>query len=160
MGETLAVQVRHRRAGRKRPAQRFPDQLHIFTFRLAPESLHLRFATVLVRGRMGQTEAIGPAYAQARLRGREPMCTEIRTVPAPRPTPGLDAICRRHTACPSFLALLTATAGYRPTIRLDLMGHGGLVLARAYDRWQSRWGDPRRAFVTGDLPPRRAGTAP
>lgn len=160
MPETLTIQVQRRRARRRRPARRWPDQLHVFEFRLAPEGLHPRFTTVLVRGRMGQNGAIGPAYEQARLRGREPVCTQIRTVPPPRPTPVLDAICRAHTACPSFLVLLTATAGYRPTIRLDLMGRDGLVLARAYDRWQARWGDPRRAFVTGDLPPHRTGAVP
>jgi len=31
----------------------------------------------------------------------------------------------------------------------------GLALARAYDRRQAAWGDPRRAFVTGDLSPRQ-----
>ena len=160
MTDTLTVRVQRRRSRRRRPAKRWPDQLHILTFRLAPEGLHPRFATVLVRGRMGQNDALGPGYEQARLRGREPMCTDIRTVPPPRPTPALDALAQRHTAFPSFLALLTATAGYRPTIRLDLMGRDGLVLARAYDRWQVRWGDPRRAFVTGDLPRRRAGAAP
>jgi len=159
MAETLTVLVRRRR-GRRRPAKRFPDQLHIFEFRLTPEGLHPRFATVLVRGRMGQNAAIGPAHDQARLRGREPFCTDIRTVPPPRPTSHLDALAQRHTAFPSFVALVTATAGYRPTLRLDLIGHDGLVLARAYDRWQARWGDPRRAFVTGELPRRRAGAAP
>ena len=159
MAETLTVLVRRRR-GRRRPAKRFPDQLHIFDFKLAPEGLYPRFATVLVRGRMGQNAAIGPAYDQARLRGCAPFCTDIRTVAAPRPTPHLDALAQRHTAFPSFVALLTATAGYRPTIRLDLVGHDGLMLARAYDHWQARWGDPRRPFVTGDLPRRRAGAAP
>ena len=154
------MQVQRRRTRRRRPARRLPDQLHVFKFSLAPEGLHPRFATVLVRGRMGQNEAIGPAYEQARLRGRRPFCTDIRTVPAPRPTPALDALCAQHTAFQTFLALLTATAGYRPSIRLDLLGRDGLVLARAYDRWQARWGDPRRAFVTGDLPVRQAGTAP
>ena len=113
------VQVVPWRSRRRRPARRCPDQLHAFEFRLAPKGLHPRFATVLVRGTMGQAAAIGTAFS-------------------------------------SFIALLTAAAGYRPTIRLDLMGHDGLALARAYDRWQARWGDPRRAFVTGDLPPRRA----
>lgn len=160
MAGTLVVQVRRRRARRWRPARRFPDQLRVFSFRLAPEGLHPRFATVLARGRMGQNEAIGPAYTQARLRGREPFCTDIRSVPAPRPTPALDALCARHTAFPTLIALLTATAGYRPSIRLDLLGRDGLVLARAYDRWQARWGDPRRAFVTGDLPKHQAGAAP
>ena len=160
MAETPTLQVRCRRSRRRRPAKRFPNQLHVFEFKLKPEGLHPRFATVLVRGRMGQNAAVDPAYAQGRLRGREPFCTDIRTVPTSRPTPRLDALAQRHTASPSFVALLTATAGYRPTLRLDLIGHDGLVLARAYDRWQARWGDPRRAFVTGDLPRRRTGGAP
>ena len=160
MADAPTMQARRRRARRRRPAQRFPSQLHICEFRLAPEGLHPRYATVLVRGRMGQNEAIGPAYEQARLRGCRPFCTDIRTVPAPRPTPALDELCQRHTAFPTLIALLTATAGYRPSIRLDLLGRDGLVLARAYDRWQARWGDPRRAFVTGDLPARRAGAVP
>ena len=160
MGGTVVVQVQRRRTRRRRPARRFPDQLHIFEFRLAPEGVHPRFATVLVRGRMGQNEAIGPAYEQARLRGRQPFCTDIRTVPVPRPTPALDALCQRYTAFQTFLTLLTATAGYRPSIRLDLLGRDGLVLARAYDCWQVRWGDPRRAFVTGDLPKYPTGAAP
>jgi hypothetical protein len=82
---------------------------------------------------------------------------DIRTVPAPRATPLLDVLCRAHTAFPSFLALLTAPAGYRPSIRLDLTGRDGLQLARAYDRAQARWGDERRVSVTGDLPRRLAG---
>ena len=32
------------------------------------------------------------------------------------------------------------------------MGQDGAVLARAYDRVQAKWGDPRRAFVSGDVP--------
>ena len=157
MAGTLTVQVLHRRTRRRRRARGYPDQLHIFEFRLALEGAHSRCATVLVRGRMGQNAAIGPAYEQARLRGHWPLCTDIRTVPAPRPTPALDALCARHTAFPSFVALLAAPAGYRPSIRLDLIGRDGLVLARAFDRQQARWGDPRRAFVSGPRPPRRAG---
>jgi len=108
---------------------------------------------VLVRGKMGQVAAIGLAGEQARTLGYgEAFCTDIYTVPAPRPTPGLDRLCRQHTAFPTFLALLTAAAAYRPSIRLDLLGRDGAVLAGAYDRQQAAWGDPRRAFVTGDLP--------
>ena len=154
-----AVQVLRRRRRRRRAARRFPHELHVVEFRLALEGLHPRFATVLVRGRMGQVAALGPAYEQARRHGREPFCIGINTVPAPRPTPRLDALTRTHTAFTGFVALLTAAAGYRPTIRLDLLGRDGLVLARAYDRWQARRGDPRRAFVCGKLPRGRAGEA-
>ena len=99
--------------------------------------------------------------SQTQLRGRTAMIhrrsarerlpcaalTDIRSVPAVRATPYLDTLCRRHTAFPSFLALLTAAGGYRPSIRLDLTGPEGGTLARAYDAWQTRWGDPRRAYV-------------
>jgi hypothetical protein len=57
-----------------------------------------------------------------------------------------------HTAAADFVQLLTAPAGYRPSIRLDLMGREGLRLAAAYDRVQAKWGDKRRAFVTGEVP--------
>lgn len=81
---------------------------------------------------------------------------DIRTVPAPRATPVLDAICRRHTGFASFLDLLTAPAGYRPSLRLDLIGREGAMPARAYDQVQARWGDQRRAFVSGKIAPRPA----
>jgi len=154
---TLASRRRQRRGLTCR--RRDPVALHIFSFRFAGP--HQRFGTVLVCGRMGQIAAIEPAYAAAAQQGREPFCVDIRTVPAFRATPVLDALCRTLTAFPSFLALLTAPAGYRPSIRLDLMGRGGLRLARAYDRAQARWGDKRRAFVTGEIPRRlaRAGAA-
>ena len=61
----------------------------------------------------------------------------------------MDALARKLTAFPTFVALLTAAAGYRPSLRLDLLGRDGLALARAYDHTQAAWGDPRRAFVTG-----------
>ena len=140
------------RAERRRPAE-----LHIFSFRF-PEVNGVRHeASVLVRGKMGQTAAIGPAYDQAGLLGRgSPFCANIRTVPAPRPTPALDALCARCTASPTLVALLTAPAGYRPSLRLDLLGRDGAALARAYDRIQAAWGDPRRAFVTGRIPCRAA----
>ena len=112
-----------------------------------------REAGVLVRGKMGQVAAIGPAYTQAgTLSHGVPSCTDIRTVPAPRPTPALDRLARRCRTFASFLALLTAAAGYRPSICLDLLGRDGALLARAYDRTQAAWGDPRRAFVTGRVP--------
>ena len=152
------VRAQQRRSRRRRAGRRHPDQLHVLTFHdLAVAAAGFcRSATVLVRGRMGQAVAIGLAREQARELGQGvAFCAGIRTVPAPRSTPGLDKLTARHTAFPSFLALLTAAGGYRPSIRLDLLGHQGLALARAYDRRQAAWGDPRRAFVTGDLLPRR-----
>ena len=142
------------RAAQARQAERLrPVQLHVFSFDLPGPEGFRRAATVLVRGKMGQVAAIGPAGEQARALGHgAAFCTDIHTVPAPRPTPALDRLCRRHTAFPSFLALLTAAAGYRPSIRLELRGRDGVVLARAYDRQQAAWGDPRRASVTGDVP--------
>lgn len=139
-----------RRAAKARRAERLrPVQLHMFLFRYPEVNGFLREASVLVRGKMGQLAAIGPAYAQAGELGHgAPFCTDIRTVPAPRPTPALDRLARRCTAFPDFLALLSAPAGYRPGIRLDLLGRDGAALARAYDRIQDAWGDPRRAFVT------------
>ena len=143
-----------RRAAQARRAERLrPVQLHVFSFDFPAAGGFRRAATVLVRGKMGQDAAIGPAGEQARALGHgAAFCTDIHTVPAPRPTPALDRLCRMHTAFPSFLALLTAAAGYRPSIRLDLLGRDGDVLARAYDRQQSAWCDPRRAFITGDVP--------
>ena len=143
-----------RRAAQARRAKRLrPVQLHVFSFDFPGTRGFRRAANVLVRGKMGQVAVIGPAGEQARALGHgAAFCTDIHTVPAPRPTPALDRLCHRHTAFPSFLALLTAAAGYRPSIRLDLLGRDGAVLARAYDRQQAAWGDPRRAFVTGDAP--------
>ena len=127
-------------------------QLHIVLFRYPEVNGFRREASVLVRGKVGQVAAIGTAYAQAGALGHGvPFCTDIRTVPAPRPTPALDRLAWRCTAFPSFLALVTAAAGYRPSIRLDLLGRDGVVLARAYDGTQAAWGDPRRAFVTGRI---------
>lgn len=120
---------------------------------MSPTSLVPQLTTILVRGKMGQHAAMDLACKQARSMAAEaPFLTNISTVPAPRPTPALDALTRRHTAFPGFVALLTAARGYRPSIRLDLLGRDGLVLALAYDRQQAAWGDPRRAFVSGNLP--------
>jgi hypothetical protein len=143
-----------RRVAQARRAERLrPVQLHVFSFDFPEAGGFRRAATVLVRGRMGQVAAIGTAGEQARALGHgTAFCTDIHTVPAPQPTPALDRLCRQHTAFPTFLALLTAAAGYRPSIRLDLLGRDGAVLARAYDRQQAAWGDPRRAFVTGRVP--------
>ena len=108
-----------------------PRELHIFSFRFPEVNGFRREATVLARGRMGQAAAIGHANDQAGVLGHgSPFCMDIRTVPAPRPTPALDALCARCTASPTFVALLTAPAGYRPSIRLDLLGRDGAV-ARA-----------------------------
>ncbi len=148
-----AMQVR--RAQRRRPVE-----LHIFSFAFSEVRGFRREANVLVRGRMGQNAAIGPAYDRAGLLGHgAPFCTNIRTVPVPRATPALDALCARCTSFSTFIALLTAPAGYRPSLRLDLLdllGRDGAALARAYDRAQAAWGDPRRAFVTGSIPRRVA----
>jgi len=159
-----------RRAAQARSAERLrPVQLHVFSFDFPENRSFRRAATVLVRGKMGQVAAIGRAGEQARTLGYgAAFCTDIHTVPAPSllrsvceaaiggadrgATPALDRLCRQHTAFPTFLALLTAAAAYRPSIRLDLLGRDGAVLARAYDRQQAAWGDPRRAFVTGDVP--------
>lgn len=145
---------RNRRA--KRPRSAGPVRLTIASFRFAPEGGFHRMATVLVLGTMDQGAALAVAAAEARSRGPEPWLTDVRTVKPLAATPALDAICRRHTASSSFLDLLTQPAGYRPSIRLDLMGRDGARLARAYDRAQTAWGDPRRAFVTGGRPRRSA----
>ncbi len=151
-GSTRRRALRTRRAERRRTVE-----LHIFSFCFPELNGFHRQAAVLVRGKMGQTAAIGPAYEQAGALGHgSPFCTNIRTVRAPRPTPALDALCMKATAFPDFTALLTAPAGYRPSIRLDLLGRDGAVLARAYDRTQAAWGDPRHAFVTGGIPRRTA----
>lgn len=149
------VHVQQRRSRRRCRAQRHPEQLRIFRFIYPAVAGHRQAVTVLARGTMGQDAAIPLAGVQARTRMPGGFCTDINTVPAPRPTPALDTLVARHTAFPTFLTLLTAAGGYRPSIRLDLLGRDGLALARAYDRQQAAWGDPRRAFVTGDLPPRR-----
>jgi hypothetical protein len=153
--------VQRRRCSRRwRPVQRPSEELHVVTFHTLPAGLHPQFAVILVRGRMGQDAAMDLACAQARPMSAEaPLLTDISTVPAPRPTPSLDALTRRHTAFPGFVALLTAARGYRPSIRLDLLGKDGLVLALAYDRQQAAWGDPRRAFVTGQVPRRATAGA-
>ena len=154
MGEaTLPVLVCRRRSRRRIRVQRYPEQLHIVTFRMPPTGLVPQLTTILVRGKMGQHAAMDLACKQARPMAAEaPFLTDISTVPAPRPTRALDALTRRHTAFPGFVALLTAARGYRPSIRLDLLRQDGLVLALAYDRQQAAWGDPRRAFVSGSLP--------
>lgn len=145
-----AVKVRH--AERRRPVE-----LHIFSFAFSELRGFGREASVLMRGTMGQNAAIGPAYDQAGLLGHgAPFCTNIRTVLAPRATPALDALCARCTSFNTFIALLTAPVGYRPSVRLDLLGRDGATLARSYDRAQAAWGDPRRAFVTGRIPNRAA----
>ena len=144
---------RRRQSRRRRPVQRPSEELHIITFRTLRTDLHPQFATILVRSKMGQDAAVDLARMQAKpMFAEAPLLTDISTVPAPRPTPALDAFTRRHTSFPSFVALLTAARGYRPSIRLDLLGRDGLALALAYDRQQAAWGDPRRAFVSGDLP--------
>lgn len=148
----MTAAARRRRLQARHRAWNGPLSLHVATFRFVQEGHVQRTTTVLIRGRMSQSVAISLAGNEAQSRGREPWLTDIRTVAAPRATPALDAICQRHTAFRSFVELLTATAGYRPSIRLDLMGREGLLLAKAYDRKQAAWGDKRRAFVSGDMP--------
>ena len=148
----IDIVVRRQRRRHKRRARTGPKRLHIVSFRFAAEGTFRRMTTVLVQGRMDQCAAIELAAAEAGRRGPEPWLTDINTVRPLRATPALDAICSRHTAFPTFLTLLTQPAGYRPSIRLDLMGRDGVVLARAYDRVQAKWGDPRRAFVSGTVP--------
>ena len=111
-----------------------------------------QLAAVVVRGKMGQVGAIAAAYTKAHAIAASPFCIDIRSCPSrilPGRSPHLDRICSEQTAFGTFLDLLIAVAGYRPSIRLDLMGRDGVDLARAYDRMQARRGDPRRAFVTG-----------
>ncbi len=101
---------------------------------------------------MGANGAIPTAYERATALGAEPYCVNIQTCPSrslPEHTPHLDRICAEQTGFARFLDLLVAVGGYRLSIRLDLMGRDGAVLARAYDRAQARRGDRRRAFVTG-----------
>ena len=124
------IVVRRRRRRAKPRARTGPVRLHIVSFRFAPEGPVRRMTTVLVQGRMDQCAAMTLAAAEAWTRGPQPWLTGINTVPPLRATPALDAICRRHTASATFLALLTQPAGYRPSIRLDLMGRDGVVLAR------------------------------
>ncbi len=142
-----ALDLRVRRRRSRRRVRRHPDQLHVFSFTHPAVAGHRQALTVLVRGKMGQDAAIPLAGARARARMPGAFCTDINTVPAPRPTPALDALTARLTPFPDFLALLTAAAGYRPSIRLNLLGREGVRLARAYDRQQAAWDDPRRAFL-------------
>ena len=103
---------------------------------------------------MGQTHAIPAAYEKAEAIAAAPFCIDIRTYPSralSKRAPHLDRICVEHTGFRCFLDLLIAVAGYRPSIRLDVMGREGAVLAAAYDKVQARLGDTRRAFVTGAL---------
>ncbi len=149
-----------RAAQARRATRRWPIELHTFEFDAPGWNSPGHTTTVFVHGTMEQTAAIRPAYEQARALGHgSTFCTRIRTVPAPRPTPALDALARKLTAFPAFVALLTATS-YRPSIRLNLLGRDGLRLARAYDRTQAAWGDPRLAFVTGLIPRRAAILSP
>ena len=152
--------------GRRRASQRVvrvrrqmrahPMEAHVFTFRFyGPDDRRTdRLAAVVVRGKMGQTGAIPAAYEKARTVAPGPFCIDIQTYPSrvlPERTEQLDRLCAQHTGFRCFLDLLVAVAGYRPSIRLDVMGRDGVVLARAYDRAQERLGDPRRAFITGKV---------
>ena len=137
----------------RRRMRAHPMEAHVFTFTFygLDDRRTGRLASVVVRGKMGQTGAIATAYEKARIVAAGPFCIDIRTYPSrllPESTPHLDQICRAHTGFETFLDLLVAAGGYRPSIRLDLMGREGVSLARAYDRVQARLGDPRRAFVS------------
>ena len=148
---------------RRAPPRRLgPMEAHVFEFELTGTNNIPRHALVLVRTRTGQAAARAQAIARARELGRFPVCMTARSVPArlaPRRTPVLDKLCRQHTAFASFESLLLAAAGYRPTLRADLIGADAARLARAYDRAQARWGDLRRAFLTGTAPRWRAPAA-
>ena len=114
----------------------YPMEAHVFTFTFygADDRRTGRFATVVVRGKMGHTAAIPSAYEKATAIAPGPFCIDIRTYPSrqlPERSPQLDRICAEHTGFQCFLDLLVAAAGYRPSIRLDLMGRDGLVLAKA-----------------------------
>ncbi len=152
------------RAARARRRMRaHPMEAHVFTFVFfGPDDRRTgRLGAVVVRGKMGQTGAIPAAYDKARAIAAGPFCIDIRTHPSralPERTPHLDRICVAHTGFRCFVDLLIAVAGYCPSIRLDVMGRDGVVLAAAYDRVQARLGDNRRAFVTGVLASNRTGT--
>lgn len=149
-GRVPRFRRRHRQNGGRLS---HPLEAHVFTFRFygADDRRTGQLGAVVVRGRIGANGAIPTAYERAATLGPNPFCVDIRSCPSralPEQAPKLDRICAEHTAFPRFLNLLVAVAGYRPSIRLDLMGQDGVVLARAYDRAQARRGDPRRAFLT------------
>lgn len=72
--------------------------------------------------------------------------TEVRGVSRGRLSQ-LDQICSEYTGFDSFFELADAKGDYRPTIPGDETW--GRILAKAYDTFQERGGDKRRAFVTG-----------
>jgi hypothetical protein len=121
-------------------------RLHIYAFTDFGSPYRTQ-QVILIRSRFDHMVSFGQAAELARARLPNATVTDIRSVPPPRATPRLNAICRKHTGFGDFVALLTAPGSYRPTIRLDLTGPEGRELARAYDTWQARWGDPRRACV-------------
>ena len=133
----------HHPAHFRRQGGRRPLEAHVFTFTFyRPDERRTgRFGAVVVRGRMGQNGAIPTSYERARCLGSAAFCVDIRTCPSrllPEHTPHLDRICAEQTGFPRLLDLLVAVAGYRPSIRLDLMGRDRAVLACAYDRAQAR----------------------
>lgn len=136
------------RGGRHAPKRATgPTMLHIFSFVFEAEESFTSAATILIRSRRGHTNLIDPAYDEAHSRGAWPFVFDINTVPTSRLTPMLDRLCRLLTAFPAFLALRTAPAGYRLSIRVDLSGPDGRILANAHDAWQTRCGDRRPASV-------------
>jgi hypothetical protein len=55
----------------------------------------------------------------------------------------LDVVTRDLTAFPTFSEMVNAQGGYRPTIREETALH--ILLANAYDKYQTNRGDSRRA---------------
>lgn len=64
----------------------------------------------------------------------------------PRQIERLDGLTRHLTTFSTFRALVTAKRGYRPTIRRDLSGVAGDVLASAYDSFMRSSGETRKAY--------------
>lgn len=58
----------------------------------------------------------------------------------------LDRRTRRTTSFDCFASLILAKGGYRPTIRRDVLGFMGDIIAHHYDENQKACGDPRRAY--------------
>lgn len=58
----------------------------------------------------------------------------------------LDRLTQRLTSFGSFAQLVLAKGGYRPTIRRDLTGWMGDVLARRYNETMACAGDLRTAY--------------
>ena len=59
----------------------------------------------------------------------------------------LDRIVKEVSSFKSFRGLINAKGGYRPTIRTDILGVRGEILAKAYNKAQAKRGDHRRAYT-------------